>query len=149
MTQCPSTVVSRRTVCPQMYHPVLPLLSYETQHGYIPSQSRVSTKGTHRRGVTTSHQLSPSFGAFLDSRGTTFGSFLNDPQMVLGDVIPDILNPNMILHYFRTTHMNFTQNEHVKLDETCLDTQGHFKATLLNIMDVLGCFTSKLQKLEN
>ena len=32
--------------------------------------------------------------------------------------------------------MNFIKNEHVKLDETCLNTQGHFKATNSNVMDV-------------
>ena len=40
--------------------------------------------------------------------------------------------------------MNFTQNEHVKLNETCLDTQGHFEEHLSNIMNVLGNLTSKL-----
>ena len=40
--------------------------------------------------------------------------------------------------------MNFIQNEHIKLDKTCLDTQGHFKANLSNFMDVLGLLTSKL-----
>ena len=56
--------------------------------------------------------------------------------MVLGDVCPDVSNPNMIVYEFITSHMNFTQNKHVKLDETCLDTQGRFKETLANVMDV-------------
>ena len=43
--------------------------------------------------------------------------------------------------------MNFMYKEHVKLNETCLDTQGHFKAHLSNIMDVLGRLTSKLDTL--
>ena len=42
--------------------------------------------------------------------------------------------------------MNFTQNEHVENDETHLDTQDRIKATLSNIMDVLGCLTYKLHK---
>ena len=42
--------------------------------------------------------------------------------------------------------MNFTQNKHVKLNETCLDTQGHFKAHLSNVMNVLGYLTSKLHE---
>ena len=40
--------------------------------------------------------------------------------------------------------MNFTQNEHVKLNETCLDTQGHFNTLLPNVIGVFGDFTSKL-----
>ena len=42
--------------------------------------------------------------------------------------------------------MNFIQNKHVKLDETCLDTKDHLKANLSNVMDVHGCLTSKLHK---
>ena len=42
--------------------------------------------------------------------------------------------------------MNILKNEHVKLDETCLHTQGHFKATLSNVMDVLECLTPKLHE---
>ena len=34
--------------------------------------------------------------------------------------------------------MNFIRNKHVKLDETCIDTQGRLKANLPNIMEVLG-----------
>ena len=45
--------------------------------------------------------------------------------------------------------MNFTQNEHVKLNETCLDTKGHFKATFSNFMDVLGRLTSKLHETQD
>ena len=66
--------------------------------------------------------------------------------MVLGNVGLSVSNPNMILNEFRISPMNFIQNEHVKLDETCLDTQGSFKATLSNVIDVLGRLTSKLQK---
>ena len=42
--------------------------------------------------------------------------------------------------------MNLIQNEHVKLDEICIDTQGRFKANLLNIMEVIGRLTSKLHE---
>ena len=52
----------------------------------------------------------------------TFGSFLKDPLMVLGDICPDVSNPNMLVYDFSTCHMNFIQNELVKLDETCIDT---------------------------
>ena len=56
--------------------------------------------------------------------------------MVLGDVGPDVSNPNMIIDEFRNSHMNFIQNKHVKLEETYIDTQGRFKANLSNVMDV-------------
>ena len=56
--------------------------------------------------------------------------------MVDGDVFPEFSNPNMIVYDFRTSQLNFIQNKHVKLNETCLDTQGHFKATFSNVMDV-------------
>ena len=42
--------------------------------------------------------------------------------------------------------MNLAQNKHVKLDEKVLDTQGHFKAHLSNVMDILECLTSKILK---
>ena len=57
--------------------------------------------------------------------------------MVLGDVFPDVSYSNKLLYDFRTSHMNFIRKEHVKLDEICLDTQGHFKANLSNVMDIL------------
>ena len=44
----------------------------------------------------------------------------------LGNVFPDVFKSNMNLYEFKKTHMNFTQNEHVKLDKTCLDKQGNF-----------------------
>ena len=40
--------------------------------------------------------------------------------------------------------MNFIQNEHIKLDETCIYTQGYYKANLSNVMDVLGSLNFKL-----
>ena len=46
----------------------------------------------------------------------------------------------------RTSHINFIQNKHVKLDKTCLDTQGCFKANLSNVMDIVGRLTSKLHE---
>ena len=80
--------------------------------------------------------MPPSFGAAWDSLDIEFGSFLKDPWMVLGVVCPDVSNPNMLVYEFRTTHMNFIQNKHVKLEETYIDTQGRFKANLSNVMDV-------------
>ena len=50
---------------------------------------------------------------------------------------PDFFNPNMFIYEFITCHMSFIKNEHVKLDETYIDTQGRFKANLLNVMDFL------------
>ena len=52
----------------------------------------------------------------------------------------------MFVYDFRTYHMSFIQNEHVKLDNTYIDTQGRFKANLSNIMDVLGRLTYKLHE---
>ena len=80
--------------------------------------------------------------AVLGSLSTNFRSFLKDPWIVLGDVLTDLSNPKNILQNFITPHMNLIQNEHIKLDETFLDTEGHFKATLSNVMDVLGRLTS-------
>ena len=88
-------------------------------------------------------------GSAWDSLHTDFGSFLKDPLVVLGDNFPDDSNPNIIFYKFNTSHMNFIQNEHVKLDETCLDTQGLFKENLSNIMDVLGRLTSKLHETQH
>ena len=45
--------------------------------------------------------------------------------------------------------MNLIWNEYVKLDETCQDTQGRFKANLLNVMNVLGRLTYKLPETWN
>ena len=73
--------------------------------------------------------------AFLGSLDTKFGYFLKDPWIVLRFRL-DVSNPNMTVYVFITTHLNFIQNERVKLDETYLDTQGHFKATFSNVMDV-------------
>ena len=66
--------------------------------------------------------------------------------MVLGEVFPDVSNLNMITLEFRIYNMNFIQKYHVKFDETILDTHGHFKATLSNVMDVLGHLTYKLHE---
>ena len=63
--------------------------------------------------------------------------------MVLGDVFPDFYSPNILVYEFRTSHMIFNQNEHVKINETSVDTEGHFKANLFNVMDALGRLTSK------
>ena len=53
------------------------------------------------------------------------------------------ITPNMLIYDFRTSNINFIQNEQVKLDETYLDTHGSFKANILNVMDVVGRFASK------
>ena len=53
--------------------------------------------------------------------------------MVLGDVFPDVSNPNMLIYNFRTSHMNFIQNERVKLNKTCL---VHKVISIANVMDV-------------
>ena len=58
--------------------------------------------------------------------------------MVFLDVFPDVSNPNMFVYNFRTSYINFIQDKHVKLDETCQDTEGRLKANLLNVMDILG-----------
>ena len=42
--------------------------------------------------------------------------------------------------------MNFIQNEDVNLNETCIDTQGCFKANHSNVMDVFGRMTSNLHE---
>ena len=66
--------------------------------------------------------------------------------MVLGDIFPDVSNPNMILYEFITLHLNFIQKEHVKFNETCLNVQGRLKTYLSNTLDVLGHLTSKLHE---
>ena len=88
--------------------------------------------------------------------GTTLGnfchhdrSFLKDAWMVLGDNFLEVSNSNMIFNEFNISAINLIQNEQVKLDEICLDTQGHFKAHLSNFMDVLGHLTSKLHETRN
>lgn len=42
--------------------------------------------------------------------------------------------------------MNFVQNEHVKLKETCIGTQSSFKENRSNVMDVVGHLTSKIHE---
>ena len=98
------------------------------------------------RRLTDRASIASVVWAVLGSLDTNFGSFLKDPWMVLVDVFLEVSNSNMTVYDFRTSHMNFTQNKHVKLDETCLHTHGHFKATLSNIMDVFGRLTSKFHK---
>ncbi len=74
------------------------------------------------------------------------GSILKDPWLVLGGVLPDVSNPNIILYDFINSHLYLIKNEYVKLDETCPDTQCHFKVYLLNVVDVMKCLTSTLQE---
>ena len=108
----------------------------------------VLTNNHQLRGVEqpTGCWLPQSIGAGLDSFWLNEGSFLKDPWLVLGDVCPDVSNPNIIVFDFRISYINFIKNEHIKLDETCQDTQGHFKANLLNVTDVIGCLISKLHE---
>ena len=73
------------------------------------------------------------------------GSFLKDPRLVLGDFCPDVSNSNIFIYEFRTSHINFIQ-KNIKLNETCQDKQGRYKATLLNVIDILGPVTSKLHE---
>ena len=88
----------------------------------------------------------------LSSNGPSYpsivGSFLKDPWIVLGDTCPDFSHKNMILYVFITSYMIFIQNEHVKLNETYLDTQGHFKEELSNVTDVLWGLPPNLVKLK-
>ena len=77
--------------------------------------------------------------ALFDSLRHHEGSLMKDSWMVLGDVFPEVSNPNMLVYNFTTSHMKFIPNKHVKLDITRIDTQSHFKANLSNVMDVLGC----------
>ena len=58
----------------------------------------------------------------------------------------DFSNPNMFVYEFITSHINFIQNEHIKLYKRCLDKRGRYKANTSNIMDVLGSLTSKLHE---
>ena len=99
-------------------------------------------------GRRLAHELSmpPSFGAAWDNLDIEFWSFLKDPLMVHGDNFQEFSNPNTIFYEFNTSHIIFILNEHIKLNETSLGTQGHFKVHLSNIMDVLGCLTSKLHE---
>ena len=94
----------------------------------------------------TGRRLPSKGGTALGSFGHQHRSFLKDPWIVLGDVFPEVSNSKMLVYEFRTYHMNFIQNEHVKLNKTCIDTQGRFKANLLNVMDVLGRLTFKFHE---
>ena len=57
-------------------------------------------------------------GTVLGSFGNQDGSFIKDPWLILRDLHLDVSNSNMIVHDFRTSHINFIQNEYIKLDET-------------------------------
>ena len=59
---------------------------------------------------------------------------------------PNVSTPNMFIYEFGTYYTSFIKNEHVKLDKTYIDTQGHFKTNLSNVMNVLGSLTSKLHE---
>ena len=109
----------------------------------------------HRLHPSTGHRFTheslipPYFGAAWDSLDIEFGFFLKVSSMALGDNFLDVFNPNTIVYEINISHITFIQNKHVKLNETCLDTQGHFKAHLSNIMNVLGRLTSKLHETQH
>ena len=107
-----------------------------------------STNSHHPRTIdqATGRRLASVGEDVLGSPSHQLGSFLKDPWIVLGNNFTDVSNLNIIVYEFDTSHINVIQNEHVKLDETCLDTRGHFQARLSNIMDVLGRLTSKLNE---
>lgn len=52
----------------------------------------------------------------------------------------------MFVYELRSSHINLIQNEHVKVDEICQDTQGLFKENLSNIIDILPYLTLKLHE---
>ena len=65
----------------------------------------------------------PSVGdAGLDNVGPKDGSFLKDPWFVLGDFFLDVSKTKMFVYKFRTSHINFIKNKHIKLYETHLGT---------------------------
>lgn len=45
-----------------------------------------------------------------------------------------------------TSHINFKQNEQVKHAKADLNIQAGLKDNLSNVMDILGCLTSKHDK---
>ena len=83
------------------------------------------------------------FGAVLVSLCSRKGSFIKDPWLVVVEFQKEICNLNMFVYYFRTSHMIFTKNEHVKLNETCKHTKGCFMANLEHL-DLLGRLTYNL-----
>ena len=110
---------------------------------YLPSLSKTrcpKTQALHQLGVdhATDRRL-PSVGTALGSFGHQHGSFLKDPWMVLGDIFLEVSNPNMFLYEFKTSHINFIQNEQIILEETCYDIRGISRKifrTSLMLLDV-------------
>ena len=121
-----------------------PYIGLWTCNLYLSAQGKVKNEVHHLRGVNqgTGRRL-PFVGGLPRQFLPQHGSFLKDPWLVYDDVFPDVSNPNMIVYDSSTTYVNFIQNSDEKLDETCLDTQGYFKAHLLNVIDVLKRVTSK------
>ena len=68
--------------------------------------------------------------------------------MVLEDFYPDSSNPNVFLYEFNTFRMKFINNDQVKLDETCQDTQDCFKANLSNLRTFLDGLPPNIMKHE-
>ena len=124
----PSTIRSRRIVCPHTYHTFLPSFGLETFLCSILFTSSVPTGETPTMGRRLTHYASITI-RWLDNLGNQLGSFLKDPWMVLGDIFPDVSNKNMLVYDFRTSDLNFILNEHVKLYKTCIEifkfTQVH------------------------
>ena len=83
--------------------------------------TKSQTMRPNQMGVdwSSGHRL-PTFGwDVFDSFSQQLGPFLKDPWMVLVDNFPGIFQPNTIVYDFKTSHINFIWNEHVKLNETC------------------------------
>ena len=75
-----------------------------------------------------------------------YGYFFRAPCRTYMDSYTNISMQIIMVHEFRTYHMCFIHKEHVKLYETHIDTQGHLKVSLSNVMDILGRLTSKFHE---
>ena len=125
-----------------------PSMGSETWKRYHCNVVYVCTNSHHPRTIDqdTGCLLASVGEAVLGSPGHQLGSILKDPWMVLIDNFKVISYPNTTAYYFNTSLINFIKNELVKLYVRFLDTQGHIKAYLSNIMDVLRHLTSKLRE---
>ena len=74
------------------------------------------------------------------------GSYLRAPYGSYVESYVDVSTPNMCVYLFRTYHMSFIQNKHVKHDETYIVTQRCFKTSLSNDVNIFGRLTSKLNE---
>ena len=128
----------RRLVCPTTNRRGYPSFGSETDLWELKLPRLIHDLHHNQRSTDkpTGRQLPPSFDAGLGSPCPNNSSFLKDPLLVLEVFFLDISNLNTSFYKFRTSHINFIQNKHVKLDETYQGTQGHFEANLSNVMDV-------------